>query len=83
MRAYRFVVGARGQVTIPAALRKQLGIKNGTGAVWINENGRLILAPMTMRHIKGMKGFLKPRPGEPSMFEEIFAERKRERNREK
>jgi hypothetical protein len=28
-------------------------------------------------------GFLKPKPGEPSMFEESFAERARERAREK
>jgi len=83
MGTYRFVVGTRGRVTIPAELRNRLGIEKGTHATWIEENGQLILAPMTMRRIKEMQGFLKPKPGEPSMFEELFAERKRERAREK
>ncbi len=70
-------------MVIPAELRKQLGIEKGTRATWIEENGRLILAPMTMLRIKQIMGSLKPKPGEPSMFEELFAERERERKREK
>jgi AbrB family looped-hinge helix DNA binding protein len=45
----RTVVNARGQVTIPAALRAQLEIKPGTRVTWFEEEGRLILAPMTVR----------------------------------
>jgi hypothetical protein len=37
---------------------------------------------MTSRRIKEIRGFLKPKPGEPSMFEESFKERARERRRE-
>ena len=33
--------------------------------------------------LQQIMGFLKPAPGEPSMFDEIFAERERERKREK
>jgi AbrB family looped-hinge helix DNA binding protein len=33
----RTVVNARGQVTIPAALRAQLEIKPGTGVTWFEE----------------------------------------------
>jgi antitoxin PrlF len=78
----RTVVNARGQVTIPAKLRKQLGIKPGTRVTWFEERGRLVLAPMTARRIKEVMGFLKPKPGEPSAFEELFKERERERRRE-
>jgi AbrB family looped-hinge helix DNA binding protein len=78
----RTVVNARGQVTIPAELRKHLEIKPGTRVTWSEENSRLILSPMTSRRIKGISGFLKPKPGEPSMFEELFAEREREHRRE-
>src|SRR5260370_27286130 len=78
----RTIVNARGQVTIPAELRKQLEIKPGTRVTWIEEKGRLILAPMTSRRIKEIMGFLKPKPGEPSAFEELFKERARERRRE-
>ena len=35
---------------------------------------------VSLHHIMG---FLKPAPGEPSMFEELFAERERERKRGK
>ncbi len=78
----RTVVNARGQVTIPAELRKQLEINPGTRITWFEEKGQLMLAPMTSRRIKEIMGFLKPKPGEPSMFEELFKERARERHRE-
>jgi hypothetical protein len=37
---------------------------------------------MTLRRIKEIRGFLKPKPGEATMFDELFAERERERKRE-
>ena len=37
---------------------------------------------MTKRFIRECMGILKPAPGEPSAFDEIFAERERERKRE-
>ncbi len=83
MTAYRTVVSSRGQVVIPAELRQQLGLEKGTRATWSEENGRLVLTPMTEQRLKEIMGFLKPKPGEPSMFEESFAERERERKREK
>ncbi len=83
MRDYRTVIGTKGRVVIPAELRKRLGIEKGTRVTWIEENGRLVLTPMTMLRIKQIIGSLKPKPGEPSMFEELFAERERERKREK
>jgi len=46
------------------------------------ENGRLIVAPIE-RVLDEVQGFLKPRPGEPSAFEESLAERERQRQRER
>jgi AbrB family looped-hinge helix DNA binding protein len=83
MAAYRTVVSSKGQVVIPAELRARLSLEKGTPATWSEENGRLVLTPMTERRINEIMGFLKPGPGEPSMFEELFAERERERKREK
>jgi AbrB family looped-hinge helix DNA binding protein len=77
-----YETGSRGRVTIPAELRKQLEIKPGTRVAWFEEKGRLILAPMTTRRVKDIRGFLKPKPGESSAFEELFKERARERRRE-
>jgi AbrB family looped-hinge helix DNA binding protein len=83
MTTYRTVVSSKGQVVIPAELREQLGLKQGTPANWHEEDGKLVLTPMTEQHLKDIVGFLRPAPGEPSMFEELFAERARERQREK
>ena len=70
-------------MVIPAELRERLSLDKGTPATWSEENGRLVLTPMTERRISEIMGFLKPKPGEVSMFEELFAERERERKREK
>ena len=83
MATYHTIVSSKGQVVIPADLREQLGLKKGTRAIWSEERGKLVLTPMTEQRLKEIVGFLKPKPGEPSMFEELFAERARERQREK
>jgi AbrB family looped-hinge helix DNA binding protein len=83
MATYRTVVSSKGQVVIPAELREQLGLQKGTPATWREEDGKLVLTPMTLQRLKEIMGFQKPKPGEPSMFEESFAERERERRREK
>jgi AbrB family looped-hinge helix DNA binding protein len=83
MNSYRTVVSSKGQVVIPAELRQQLGLEKGTPATWSEERGRLVLTPMTEKRLDEIMGFLKPAPGEPTMFDEIFAERERERKREK
>lgn len=82
MSTHRTVISSKGQVVIPAELREQLGLEKGTPATWTEEKGRLVLTPITVQRIREIRGFLKPKPGEPSMFEELFAERKRERERE-
>jgi len=83
MATYRTTISSKGQVVVPAELREQLGLKKGTRATWTEEKGRLILMPITERLLDEIQGSLKPRPGEPSMFEEHFKERERERQRER
>ena len=82
MRSFRTVISSKGQVVIPAELREEYGLNRGTTATWTEEQGRLVLTPMTMKRIREIRGFLKPAPGEPTMFDELFAERERERKRE-
>ena len=82
MATYRTVISSKGQVVVPAELREQLGLKKGTPATWTEERGRLVLTPITERLLDEIQGFLKPGPGEPSMVEELFKERERERKRE-
>lgn len=83
MASYRTVISSKGQVVIPAELRQQFGLKKGVPASWSEEQGRLVLTPITTQRIKEIRGFLKPKPGEPSMFDEHLAERERERERER
>lgn len=83
MSSYQIVISSKGQVIIPADLRDRLGLEKGTRATWSEHNGRLVLTPITSRRIREVRGSLKPRPGEPSMFDELMAERAREREREK
>jgi AbrB family looped-hinge helix DNA binding protein len=82
MSTYRTVISSKGQVVIPAELREQYGLEKGTPATWTEEKGRLVLTPITVQRLREIRGFLKPKPGELSMFEELFAERARERERE-
>jgi AbrB family looped-hinge helix DNA binding protein len=83
MSSYRTVISSKGQVVIPAELRQQFGLEKGTPATWSEEKGRLVLTPITPRRLREIRGFLKPAPGEPSVFEALFEERERERRREK
>ena len=82
-KAYRTAISSKGQVVIPSELREQFGLTKGTSATWTEEDGHLLLTPMTEHRLDEIMGFLAPKPGEPSMFEESFAERERERKRER
>lgn len=82
MSTYRTKVSSKGQVVIPAELRQRLGLRKGTPATWTEKDGRLVLTPITERLLREIEGFLKPKPGEVSMFEELFKERERARRRE-
>jgi AbrB family looped-hinge helix DNA binding protein len=81
--AHRTTISSKGQVVVPAELREQLGLRKGTAATWTEENGRLVLTPISAKLLDEIRGSLKPRPGEASAFEGCFEERARERAREK
>ena len=68
--------GAKGQVVIPRRLRKEFEIEEGTKAQVYEENGHIVLKPITSKFIKSLRGSLK---GTKAM-EVFMAERKRERD---
>jgi AbrB family looped-hinge helix DNA binding protein len=80
---YRITISSKGQFVVPAEVRERLGLEKGTTANLTEEKGRLVLTPLTNRRLREIRGFLKPSPGAPTMFDEVFAERERERKREK
>lgn len=73
-------VNPKGQVTIPEPLRTKYGFPPGTKVIWIEREGEII--PHPLLSISQLRGYLKRRPGEPSLAEEIIAEHRAERERE-
>ena len=67
----------KGQVVIPAWLRKQFHIENGTKAVVQATPEGILLKPVTSVTIRRLRGILKRKPGDTS-FDEEWAEHKRE-----
>ncbi len=70
------VVTVKGQVVIPAPLRRRLGIKRGTLVSFREEDGHIVIQPVTREFIRGLRGSLK---GGPSPLEHLTEECKRER----
>jgi AbrB family looped-hinge helix DNA binding protein len=67
--------GTKGQVVIPRRIRRDFEIEEGTKAQVYEENGCIVLKPITSKFIKSLRGSLK---GTRAM-EVFLAERKRER----
>lgn len=42
----------RGQITIPVAIRKKLGVKDGDKVIFVEENGRIIIENASMIALK-------------------------------
>jgi AbrB family looped-hinge helix DNA binding protein len=76
MKAEASVVTTKGQLVIPARLRRRFGIKRGTTICFLEEGGRIVVQPVTRQFIRGLRGSLK---GEPSALDLLLKERKQER----
>jgi AbrB family looped-hinge helix DNA binding protein len=76
MKVETSVVTTKGQLVIPARLRRRFGIKKGTLVSFAEDNGRIIVQPVTRDFIRSLRGSLR---GEPSALDYLLEERKRER----
>jgi AbrB family looped-hinge helix DNA binding protein len=61
-------VKAKGQVVIPVELRRRFQIDEGTKVAFLEEDGRLVMQPVTDEFIDGMQGVLAGR-GLPNRIE--------------
>jgi len=75
------VISSKGQIVIPANLRKRYSLRAGTTVVFQEERGRLVLEPNNFEAIYALQGSLREFPIEASLEEERRAERKREDQR--
>jgi AbrB family looped-hinge helix DNA binding protein len=76
MKIETSVVTTKGQLVIPARLRRRFGIKKGTLVTFLEDGGRIIIQPVTREFIRGLRGSLQ---GDTSALETLLEERKRER----
>jgi AbrB family looped-hinge helix DNA binding protein len=70
------IVTTKGQLVIPAKLRKKLGIRKGTRIAIVEEGLRIILQPITREYIRSLRGSLK---GNPSALDYLLEQRKKDR----
>jgi len=69
------IVTSKGQVVIPAEIRKRFGIKAGTRLAFIEEGNTIILQPITEEVIRRTRGISK---GGPSLVKMLKETRKAE-----
>jgi AbrB family looped-hinge helix DNA binding protein len=69
-------VTTKGQLVIPAKLRRKYAIRKGTQVAFVEEENRLVLQPLTLEFVRSLRGSLK---GEPSALKALVEDRKRER----
>ncbi|MEW5949998.1 MAG: AbrB/MazE/SpoVT family DNA-binding domain-containing protein [Thermodesulfobacteriota bacterium] len=70
---------AKGQIVIPAAIRKKLKIKPGQKVNLTLVEDKAVITPLPEDPIKSLKGILK---GKPSMTKALLEDRKKEVKRE-
>jgi AbrB family looped-hinge helix DNA binding protein len=72
-------VTTKGQLVVPARLRRKYGIKAGTRVRFVERDSEIILQPLTREYVRSVCGLLaEAGPATP----DLLRERKRDRQRE-
>lgn len=69
-------VTSKGQLVIPANLRRKYSIRKGTQVAFLEDQGRLILQPITPEFIRSLRGSLGK---DSAALDILYQERRRER----
>ncbi len=72
-------VTSKGQLVVPARLRRKYGIKPGTKVCFVERDHEIIFQPVTKEYIRSVCGILK---SETSMTKALLKERTRDKERE-
>ena len=72
-------VTSKGQLVVPARLRRKYGIKPGTTVRFIERENEILFQPVTREFVRSLCGMLK---SEIPVTEELLKERAREKKRE-
>jgi AbrB family looped-hinge helix DNA binding protein len=76
MKAEVSTVTTKGQLVIPAKLRRKYSIRKGTRVAFVEEENRLVLQPLTPEFVRSLRGCLGKGS---SALEFLLEERRRER----
>ena len=69
----------KGQIVIPATLRRKYGIKNGTKIIVTDIGDAIVLKPVTEQYLRNLQGSLKGMGG----LKVLVEERRKDKEREK
>jgi len=72
-------VTSKGQLVVPAKLRRRYGIKPGTKVCFVERENEILFQPVTKEYIRSMCGMLK---SETAVTQELLKERAKDRERE-
>ena len=72
-------VTSKGQLVVPAKLRRRYGIKPGTKVCFVERENEILFQPVTKEYIRSVCGMLK---SETSVTHELLRERAKDRERE-
>jgi len=67
-------VTSKGQLAIPAKLRRKFNIKKGTRVNFLEDGGKIIMQPVTREYINSFRGIFKLKPGEKPVTQELIEE---------
>ena len=68
----------KGQIVIPASLRRKYGIKNGTKIIITDNGDSITLKPITEQYLKNLQGSLKGKGGLKVLLDERQKDAERE-----
>ena len=68
----------KGQIVIPATLRRKYGIKNGTKIIVTDNGDSIILKPVTEQYLRNLQGSLKGK----GILKVLVDERRKDKERE-
>jgi len=71
-------VTSKGQLVVPARLRRKYGIKPGTKICFIERNGEIVFQPVTREYIRSVCGMFK---SDTSATEELLRDRALDKKR--
>jgi AbrB family looped-hinge helix DNA binding protein len=67
----------KGQIVIPATLRRKYGIKNGTKIIVTDIGDAILLKPVTEQYLRNLQGSLKGKGGLQVLIEERRKDKER------